>query len=808
MRHIFFGLKTWVGSCIFFIRPIRIKWYIIGLSALAFHSLSFAKMDSEVIIGKTDSVVYSQTQIIEGSVSNPSTSNSGTLFVNEKGYPFDIHSPDGNFNLEIILEDSISAIYAQVEAEGETAISDTVRLILGYPLKPGLEIIPEVDGRQITLRAEVIENPLNESIEFIWEEDAENHFSVNVTGKNENMIRFTLPPDAENGEYYYNVTGFTESGRKGFARTFVKVDSTGIIPFDINHDYAEWIDSAIIYGITPYIFVNSGQFSHITQKIPEIADLGVNTLWIQPVYETYERGQGYGIINYFKVRSDLGSEEDLRTLVQTAHDHELKVLFDFVPNHSSIQHPFARESVQLGEKSHYYDFYQREFDSVPYSQHYHQHPEGFIRYFWEHLPNLNYHNAEVQRWITEAGRYWIEEFDIDGYRIDAVWGVNARNPEFMQEWRRALKRIKPEVMLLGEDKASWHETFESRFDVAYDWTTSESWVSQWVWQTFFSEDSNPTIFNNDDPNIRAGLLRNSLTNNGNGYHPDAKILRFLENNDTYRFLESHGLERTKMAAALTFSLHGIPLIFNGQEIGETRHPYQTASIYNLSESIESQSRPGLYDFYKQLIRIRTDYPAFNTDNFEEIPVEPSGAIYSFRRWHENQNILVVINLGEVTASAKLDLPVEEFNLESEQIYFLSDLIDGEYFEVHFEDLHEFKLNINAFTTRIFVLDDEIISDNDDDSGETGFSDYFELYQNYPNPFHRSTTIRYLIPEADHVYLAVYDLLGRRVDTLINEYQSAGDYQTVFHMPGLASGVYFYKLITEYNSKTRKMLLVR
>lgn len=760
----------------------------------------------EVSLLKHNSTVFSQEQTIHG-IADVDGAN-GVLYVNGQGYQFDINDNDGSFSVAVKLRDPVSDIFAEIEYNSVSIYSDTLQLTLGYTLRPELQLNADVNEREVTIMVDIIENPLNEQIAFEWEEDAQNKLLFNISGQTGNSVRISFPSDAPAGEYYYNITGTTDSGFEGFARTFVTVDSSQVIPFDIENDYAAWIDSAIVYGITPYIFVWNGKFRDITQKLPEIAELGINTLWLQPVFETYERGQGYGIINYFKVRPDLGSEEDLRDLVATAHDLGLRVLFDFIPNHSSIHHPFAQETITLGEASHFYDFYQRVFDSVPYSQHYNRHPQGFVYYFWTDLPNLNYHNSEVKRWITEAGKYWIEEFDIDGYRIDAVWGVNARNPEFMQEWRLALKRIKPEIMLLGEDKASWDSTFDKRFDVAYDWTASESWVSQWVWQRVFSTSTNPTIFNNNLPNLRANYLRNSLTNNGNGYHPDAKILRFLENNDTFRFIQHHGLARTQMAAALTFALHGIPLVFNGQEIGATSHPYHTSQIFSANQSIRQQSQHGLFDYYRHLAYVRSRFSAFHANNFEEIPVTPSNHAFAFRRWQDDQNIFVVINMVENSHTATISLPVEELNLESDKTYYLSDLITGNYYEVKQDDLEEFSFPINGYTTTMLILDEDIIITDVSAPPVVAVPEKFELHQNYPNPFNPSTTINYVIPEAGNVTLIVYDILGRHVDTLVDETHVAGEYVKIFDASHLTSGTYFYRLTADNQSIVRKMLLIK
>ena len=324
------------------------------------------------------------------------------------------------------------------------------------------------------------------------------------------------------GEYYFDVLVSTPSNDTTKARTFVTLKNDVVIPFNITTDYAAWIDSAIIYEITPYIFVNNGKFNNITTKIPDFVRLGVNTIWIQPIYKTYYGGQGYDITDYFSVRPDLGTERIFGNLIQTAKAHGLKVLFDFVPNHSSIQHSYTQETIDYGTDSHYWDFYQREPDNAPYSQHYHYYM-GFINYFWDELPNLNFDNPEVRKWITDAAKYWIEEFDIDGYRFDAVWGVTARNPQFTKDLRLALKRIKPEILMLAEDKASQDQVFDERFDVGFDWTPEESWVSHWSWQTDYNPNANPTIFNYSNQNQRSNLLRSALTNDGNGY---ARMRRF------------------------------------------------------------------------------------------------------------------------------------------------------------------------------------------------------------------------------------------------------------------------------------------
>lgn len=239
---------------------------------------------------------------------------------------------------------------------------------------------------------------------------------------------------------------------------------------------------AVIYGIKPSGFVENSTYDHITDKLSEIKELGINTIWLQPVFKTKLGGQGYDVIDFFSLREDLGSASQLKNLINKAHGLNIRVLFDFVPNHTSIEHPYAKDIILHRDASVYYDYYQHEFDNAPYSSFYHRDSSGFIYYFWKNLVNLNYNNEEVRNMIIDACVYWVKEFDIDGYRFDAVWAVNARAPEFGKKLRTALKAVKPDILMLAEDKG-WDENVYSKgFDAAYDWTNDTAWVSHWSWQ--------------------------------------------------------------------------------------------------------------------------------------------------------------------------------------------------------------------------------------------------------------------------------------------------------------------------------------
>ncbi|MDX1430624.1 MAG: alpha-amylase family glycosyl hydrolase, partial [Rhodothermales bacterium] len=481
---------------------------------------------------------------------------------------------------------------------------------LGYRLRPDIFAQATVSGRSVQLTSEVVENPLGE-LSYEWADDPDNPQPLSLGQVNGPATDVTVPAEAMPGEYYFNLHVSSGDSIVARARTFVTVTPDSVRAFDIDRDHAAWIDDAVLYEIAPWYFGRywtRRQLRMIADKIPEIAALGVTAIWLQPITQTFRGGQGYDVTDYFKVWDEIGTKDDLRDLVDAAHAHGLKVLLDIVLNHSSLYHPYARDAAEYGAGSYYFGFYQRVSDGAPYSSNYTTVRDGrmsFLTYFWPELVIFNYASAEVERFITEASRYWVEEFDIDGYRFDAVWGVHARDPDFSRSLRRSLKRIKPEVLLLAEAKAPYSAAFPEgfpsvfeSFDAAYDWTDSAWCISYWAWareclySAYEGGDQN-SLFNSGSSLIRSSTLRSALTNRGKGFPSGAKILRFLENNDVPRFRAHHPLDATRMAATLLFSLPGIPMLYYGQESGITD---QWPSI-SPSRTIRSYDSADLWPFY-------------------------------------------------------------------------------------------------------------------------------------------------------------------------------------------------------------------
>lgn len=415
--------------------------------------------------------------------------------------------------------------------------------------------------------------------------------------------------------------------------------------------YANWIEDAVIYEVTPSYFVKDGTLNDVTEKLPELKELGVNTIWLQPIFACYGGGQGYAVTDYFSVRPDIGNEDQLKALITAVKKLELRIIFDFVPNHTSVHHPYVQDGIKNGTSSPYYSYYQHTDDGVPYSSYYHKDENGYFYYFWKDLVNLNYDNEKVQQWVIDACKYWVKKYDIDGYRFDAVWGVNARAPEFGTKLKTALKSVKPDLLMLAEDKPI-EKTFNAGFDLAYDWTADTSWVSRWSWQTRYDPKNNPTIFNYPNTEQRASLLRKQLFQDNKFI---TRRLHFLENNDLPAFINDHGLERTKMAAALLFSLPGVPLIYNGQEIGLKRALYSGKPIFLADQSIRSLDHDSLFSYYQSLIKYRKQYKALRTGSFKKVEASPSENIVAFSRSDKQNTFIILLNLTDKKSDVQFDI---------------------------------------------------------------------------------------------------------------------------------------------------------
>jgi len=255
--------------------------------------------------------------------------------------------------------------------------------------------------------------------------------------------------------------------------------------------------------------------------------------------------------------------------------------------------------------------------------------------------------------MINAIGYWIREYDIDGYRMDMAWAVQERCPDFWVECRKELKRIKPDLLLLAEASAEDANLFNCRFDVAYDWRGGPG---KWAWEGAF-----------EDQNTIGERMESILATDTKSYSRQARVLRFINNNDTgERYITRYGLGTTKVAAAMEFTLPGVSLIFGGDEIGAQYEPYSDLP------PVLSGDKYNLRKWYKQLIRIRDGSAAIRCGDLVMLKSEPKSVV-SYIRTAGKCSVIVVLNYGKA-CKAKIEL--SEFDGPFATSGIAQDMLDG------------------------------------------------------------------------------------------------------------------------------------
>lgn len=457
----------------------------------------------------------------------------------------------------------------------------------------------------------------------------------------------TLPVPDEDGEYCIALTVTGEQGRQDTATVMLAVAEGHARMVNPISERAAWTHGASVYGVIVRNFGPDG-FRSVVDRLDDLADLGISALWLAPINVTVPGDFGYGIVDYFGVRPEYGTLEDFRYLVQEAHARNIRVLMDIVPNHTSIEHPYYRDADRHGPASTYYSFYDR--DEGGQATHY---------FGWTHLPNLNFDNPEVRRFMTEALMFWVRELDVDGFRLDVAWGIERRCPEFWPEFSAEFKRMKPDGLLIAEASARDPFYVNNGFDAAYDWTDE---LGVWAWTEVFAGEA-PTS---------SGMIEALTYSDGGGYDPNSLIFRFLNNNDTGpRFITTHGIDSYRVASAMLLTLPGLPCVYTGDEVGAEYEPYATDG------PIDWTDRHGLRPHFRKLIRLRQELPGLRSRTWTPLMCEPADQILGFTRSEDAGGSPVLVLLNFSSEAAVATLPSSELSEAIKASGTMTDLYRGD-----------------------------------------------------------------------------------------------------------------------------------
>jgi glycosidase len=369
-----------------------------------------------------------------------------------------------------------------------------------------------------------------------------------------------------------------------------------------------WLRESTIYEIYPRSFSAGGDFDGITARLDELKNLGVNVLWLMPIHPIGEKlrkgtlGSPYAIRDYFAINPEFGGTNELKLLVSEAHQRGLKVILDVVANHT------AWDSVMMERPEFYkHDAGGKITPPVP---------------DWTDVAGLDYANPKLREYMIGMLRHYVTVFDVDGFRCDVAAMVPT---DFWEQARAALDKIKPGLLLLAE--ADKPELLVKAFDMDYAWP--------------FHAALNRVLLEG----APAGDLRRSWEESQRRFPKGALHLRISDNHDEARAVARFGMRGALAAQALMMTLDGVPLLYNGMEVGDATESGAPALFEKLPVFWQPKERPPLRDIYRDLIRLRKQYAAFRNDRVIWLPNSEESSLVTFLRLDGKDEFVVVINLS-------------------------------------------------------------------------------------------------------------------------------------------------------------------
>lgn len=389
----------------------------------------------------------------------------------------------------------------------------------------------------------------------------------------------------------------------------------------------DWAKNAVLYQCNIRQFSPQGNLGAVQEALPRLKALGIDVLWLMPIHPVgKERRKGslgspYSVQDYYAVNPDFGSLGDMKNLVQTAHNEGIKVILDWVPNHTSW------DAVWKTEHPEYYSRYNGDF-TVPLNE------RGEPITDWSDVCDLDYGNPALRRAMIDAMQFWLRETDIDGFRVDMAGLVPN---DFWAEARPALDSVKTVFML-----AEWQDEpahFQSAFNANYGWK----------WKDVTKEIA---------AGKRSAHALDSLLRELNGFYPeDYYQLYFTQNHDE----NSHnGTEAELYGPAadafnvLEFTWQGIPMLYNGQEDKlDHRLAFFDKDPIRWGQMVKTP-------FYQKLTGLRHNNQAVwagkNGGKLVKIPTNSDDSIYAFFREKNGDKVLVILNLSKESRIFTLQVP--------------------------------------------------------------------------------------------------------------------------------------------------------
>lgn len=422
--------------------------------------------------------------------------------------------------------------------------------------------------------------------------------------------------------------------------------SNATTPAKTNVIHPEWSRDAVIYEVNLRQYTPTGKVADFAKELPRLKELGVDILWFMPIHPISEKnrkgelGSYYAVKDYKGFNPEYGTIDEFKAMVDQAHELGMKVILDWVPNHTGCDNAWVTE-----------------------------HPEWFSRneqgemygpFDWTDVYELNYDNREMRAAMVDAFKFWLTEIGVDGFRCDVAMEVPT---DFWNETRPQLQAVKPDLFMLAE--ASVPELHIDAFNMGYNWPMKDlfSEIAATAGQYTFKKEGEPM---KTFPIKHAVAIDSLLADQAANYPGDTYLMNMITNHDLNSW-EGTEFDRlgnlNKAFAVLSYTLPGMPLIYTGQETGMNR----AFEFFKKDEAPAWEPHNEYFTFYQTLNNLKHSNKALRAGEqggkMLRYPTT-SDDLYIFSREAEGDKVVVMVNLGAKTADVTYTdtAPVQDTNI--------------------------------------------------------------------------------------------------------------------------------------------------
>lgn len=385
----------------------------------------------------------------------------------------------------------------------------------------------------------------------------------------------------------------------------------------------EWKHTTNIYEVNLRQYTKEGTFAAFQKELPRLKAMGVETIWFMPITPIAQEkkkgslGSQYAASDYASINPEFGNMEDFKNLVNAAHEQGLKVIIDWVANHTGWDHVWTKSHPE---------YYLHDADG-----------SFHIASGMDDIIELDYSNSEMRKAMIDAMKFWVKETNIDGFRCDLASWVEV---DFWQQARPEVEKIKP-LFWLGEFDELENPEYGKVFDASYSWTWMHK-TEDYYKKNLPLQELKDLLMKYSaigDSSMRAWFTSNHDENSWNGTE-----------------YEKYGVI-AKPLAVFSATWNGVPLLYSGQEL-----PNMKRLEFFEKDPIEWNGTYQLNDFYKTLLNLKSQNPALRggdpavTTYF--VNTTANDKILAYIRKNGKDEVLVILNLSK----EDVDFSLEDSNV--------------------------------------------------------------------------------------------------------------------------------------------------